>query len=339
MTTTIDDATMQHCAYAADAARARGHSVDCQWQHDGQAYWCQCSRCHGPVVVVDGVVHAIPACCTGDDAPQDDDDGSWNPDTGAWEPGPLSWNDDTGAPSYAPQEPASAPTDGDDHDDASATPAPAESATAAIPVQSIWLNRAEGPTAECGDVTVSSYDDADRVLQSWARTAPDTGGYDKCDFRITFADGETYEGRYDLKRHDTAHTGQLQRHVRQFCRFYAGLWRPVHITPEYYERDIIGDTEQCASFKRFLDTYDLGDGHDESDLDATLLGYAVESLDSPRVRKMTAYKLHGPRVTYTLMREVNRPHLLYALNSHGNVCAIKGNYRFSDETGTLRTVN
>lgn len=146
----------------------------------------------------------------------------------------------------------------------------------------IILTRAEGPTAECGSVkftdTVISYrktdaeewtpvvidralgvslwQRADAQLRSWSFTAPSTGGYDKCDFKVTFADGEMYEGRYDLKRGDGASIGG---HIQEFCRFNAGLARPTHLTQQQYKRFLdTCDSAEVEAFKGFLLKYDLG---------------------------------------------------------------------------------
>ena len=67
-----------------------------------------------------------------------------------------------------------------------------------------------------------------------------------------------------------------------------------------------------------------------------LLGYTVENLHQPEGGK-AAYKLHGPRATYTLMRQMNDTTLMFALNSRYNICDVKGNYAFTDRTGELDT--
>ena len=51
-----------------------------------------------------------------------------------------------------------------------------------------------------------------------------------------------------------------------------------------------------------------------------------------------AYLLHGPKVTYTLVR-VRDGQSMYPLNSRLNTCSIKGNYWFSDKTGELRAMS
>lgn len=63
----------------------------------------------------------------------------------------------------------------------------------------IVLKRAEGNIEECITVKVESFEASDIILNYMARTAPISGGYDKTDFLVTFNDGETYKGRFDLK--------------------------------------------------------------------------------------------------------------------------------------------
>lgn len=132
---------------------------------------------------------------------------------------------------------------------------------AKIPIKSIWLNRAEGPNWDLGERTVSSFEDANRVLRKWAETAPKGGGYDKVDFKVTWEDGETYEGRYDLVREDTS-KASLEKHMREFCSFHGGLWCPPHMKRQAYdefierqERD--PDMPKRMEFLRFLEKYNL----------------------------------------------------------------------------------
>ena len=82
-------------------------------------------------------------------------------------------------------------------------------------------------------------------------------GYYKTKFRIDYQDGETYEGRYDLKRHDIFY-GDLGRHVRGICEFCSGRKKPDHLTEEQYRNCLAsypsGMSEQCS---QFLDTYEI----------------------------------------------------------------------------------
>jgi hypothetical protein len=130
-------------------------------------------------------------------------------------------------------------------------------------VKSITLERAEGPTHECVEVKLRDYFAANAQLRAWSHTAPISrahgglGGYDKCDFTIEFEDGETYSGRYDLQRH--MDEGLLQEHVQRFVKFHAGLYRPVHMTPESYENLLRQYGEETKKgFLEFLGKYDIG---------------------------------------------------------------------------------
>lgn len=99
---------------------------------------------------------------------------------------------------------------------------------------SITLTRAEGPSSECGQpVTVASFEAADKVLRAWSETAPAKGGYDKCDFLITWADGGTYDGRYDLKHH-SAEPASLTAHMIDQAEFFTGKFCPAHMSREKY---------------------------------------------------------------------------------------------------------
>lgn len=64
------------------------------------------------------------------------------------------------------------------------------------------------------------------------RTIPEEQrGYDKTGFVITWSDGETYEGRLDMKRDEYS----IREHARNFLTFYSGRARPYHITAEQYK--------------------------------------------------------------------------------------------------------
>src|SRR5215467_12129576 len=86
----------------------------------------------------------------------------------------------------------------------------------------ITITRAEGLVAECNKPeTATTWPHANAILFNWSRTAPEHGGYDKCDFTIVFEDGTDYNGRYDLVHYRREHP-DLARHVRSFVRYLAG---------------------------------------------------------------------------------------------------------------------
>jgi hypothetical protein len=134
---------------------------------------------------------------------------------------------------------------------------------ARIPVTRIWLHRAEGPTKDVGERTVTSYEAADSQLRKWARTAPKEGrGYDKTDFQVEWADGETYEGRYDLKHDDTTKGNLIGSHIQHFVAFHAGIFCPEHMTRKDYEAYLEREGAGEGSAKRaealaFLQNYEL----------------------------------------------------------------------------------
>jgi len=130
-----------------------------------------------------------------------------------------------------------------------------------IRAKSIVLTRAEGPAAECDKpLKVSSWTDADRVLRQWSETAPkDCRTYDKCDFVITYEDGETYEGRYDLK-HWTCEYPNLGKHVRNFVAFHAGQYKPAWMSEEQYREYLETPyfKKMRSEFGHFLESYEIG---------------------------------------------------------------------------------
>lgn len=128
-----------------------------------------------------------------------------------------------------------------------------------IPVKSIWLRRAEGPNWDLGQRTVASFEAADQVLRKWSETAPEKGGYDKVDFKVTWQDGETYEGRYDLVHRNVA-MASLSTHIQEFCSFHGGLWCPSHLKRKDYDQFIERQERtpgmpKKAEFLKFLEKY------------------------------------------------------------------------------------
>lgn len=126
----------------------------------------------------------------------------------------------------------------------------------------IEIVRAEGPTNLCGITQrAKGWADANMILRANSTTAPKGGAYDKHDFKVTFEDGQTYSGRYDLK-HWEEEQPDLAGHVRAFLRYLAGH-APAWMTenPEvlaHYQKDREANPEEVAEAKRWLETYDVG---------------------------------------------------------------------------------
>jgi hypothetical protein len=136
-----------------------------------------------------------------------------------------------------------------------------------ILAKSIEIERAEGLSSECIAVTVQTFAQAEATLSRWSMTAPDNGGYHKCDFKVTFEDGQTYEGRYDLSRNRADQDAPtLADHIARHLSFYAGAHKNElpgylsHMTLADYHRMIGRLTEeQQAEYAAFLNTYQIGD--------------------------------------------------------------------------------
>jgi hypothetical protein len=130
-----------------------------------------------------------------------------------------------------------------------------------LPPSRITITRAEGTAAECVTRCVTSYADADAVLRRWSDTAPATGGYNKCDFKIEWPDGQTYEGRYDLVHWRIA-LPDLAEHVRGFVNYLAGeapAW--MRAKPDVlraYQQERARNAAQVAEARTFLTAYDVG---------------------------------------------------------------------------------
>lgn len=129
---------------------------------------------------------------------------------------------------------------------------------AKIPVTAIYLNRAEGLTKELEERTVATYEEADLILRRWAKTAPKDGSYHKTDFQVKWADGQTYNGRYDLKRDDTLKGNLIGSHIQHELAFYAGIFCPQHLSRREYEAYLerFGKEKQEAAME-FLHNYEM----------------------------------------------------------------------------------
>lgn len=150
----------------------------------------------------------------------------------------------------------------------------------------IEIERAEGRTEECikvectaREATTTGYHGrrgirgypvgtwatdvwtrANAILASWSHTAPRSGGYDKCDFKVTYEDGEEYEGRYDLTHMSVDGYPSLERHMGSFLGCISGRRKPAHMKTVDYERYLVpyranGTSENAA---KFMDEYEMG---------------------------------------------------------------------------------
>lgn len=142
-----------------------------------------------------------------------------------------------------------------------------EQAPTKAEVRNITIRRTEGlpsavdePRDEGGYAlrTVTSFAEADALIRQMAATAPEDGiRYDKVDFVVTWENGNVYEGRFDMRRHDTIYRKHLQRQIKGFLRYLAGEYRPSDMTPEEYAEVVAGRPVEQMQALDMLDTVDL----------------------------------------------------------------------------------
>lgn len=119
----------------------------------------------------------------------------------------------------------------------------------------IEIERVEGKKSECGRHTVTTWTAANTLLNQMSHTAPECGGYDKTDFKVTFDDGSEYAGRVDLSRDQSQNLGY---HILEFARFYSGRHCPSHLDDSDYSRLMSQHSpEQKEAYGQILDEYDL----------------------------------------------------------------------------------
>ncbi|OBW62929.1 MAG: hypothetical protein A9183_00705 [Dehalococcoides mccartyi] len=134
---------------------------------------------------------------------------------------------------------------------------------AKIKAKTIVIERAEGPSKECGKpVTLTGPDvwqKAFYLLYKWGKTAPLHGGYDKCDFKVTWEDGQTYSGRYDLK-HPDVENPDLDGHIYHLSAMYAGRFRPAWMNDQQWSNFLDDSTTKQLGpkYRDFLDKYEIG---------------------------------------------------------------------------------
>ena len=129
--------------------------------------------------------------------------------------------------------------------------------TEMVKVASVWVRQAEGRAEECTSGFFPTIAAANKDLARRARTMPNTGGYFKCDFVVTFGDGEQYVGRFDLTHAHASHASIAQQMVEHLL-FVAGVRKPSHMTAEQYTAfiaDVPATKREAAA--RYLGTYDL----------------------------------------------------------------------------------
>lgn len=136
----------------------------------------------------------------------------------------------------------------------------------AVGAVSIRLERATGPLPPPQPLTLTGpavWVQANAVLREWKWTAPHSSeGYDKVDFTVTWPDGETYEGRFDMTRDEYA---DLAGHVNGFLDW--AVSRHGRVAP---------DLPNPAAIAAWRDTYEIGDNPTAVDRREHYVGEAAD---------------------------------------------------------------
>jgi len=130
--------------------------------------------------------------------------------------------------------------------------------TTKIPIAKVWIRACEGTIATCELLkshTWTSLGDASRALQmhAWPER-PKDAGYLKVNFALEWADGQSYEGRFDLGGDDWP---DLARHVRDFASVYALRVKPAHMDADDWARFCALHGDRAADWAELLDTREI----------------------------------------------------------------------------------
>jgi hypothetical protein len=104
---------------------------------------------------------------------------------------------------------------------------------AKVKVKAIVISRQGGPIEGYYDVVLGNWAESDAILKLWARTAPNTGYYDTCNFKIIFEDGNTYSGTYRLRQPDAFLKELLPRHILKVCKETGIGWNADEFLTKY----------------------------------------------------------------------------------------------------------
>ena len=135
-----------------------------------------------------------------------------------------------------------------------------------IPVQSVSIERCEGPKALCVKRSFQGAEaltEASIWLSGQSSTFPSQGGgYDKCAFTASFADGFLFRGRMDCKSYDAENPDlDVRKHILDYLTWTAGRRTHPWCGPDKY-RKILQDygPDAVTNAGETLDKYSGGGG-------------------------------------------------------------------------------
>jgi hypothetical protein len=128
-------------------------------------------------------------------------------------------------------------------------------------VKYVALNRAEGPTNECGMVVFVNGEERPEIIDrhfsgakyvyvnegtlcglvlkkmfNWGETAPEGGGYDKVDFIVGWEGDLSYAGRFDMEKGGKENGNTFLVSLKNRIETYAMRRHPSHMDDEQWSR-------------------------------------------------------------------------------------------------------
>ena len=129
-----------------------------------------------------------------------------------------------------------------------------------IKIRSVWMKDVEGYGEEKLIRGPGALDKAQAQMRKWGSMGapdPETGCYSKCDFVVTFEDGDTYTGRYDLQSNGLASGLTIGQQMKNFVGLIAGTFRPAWCSDEDWERICERHKDDKAEALEWLETYEV----------------------------------------------------------------------------------
>ncbi len=140
-------------------------------------------------------------------------------------------------------------------------------ATATSPVtvrlNHIDFHRVEGYAEECVPRTFYAWAPLHAHVRSAARTAPTSGGFDKCAVKVKWEDGTSFKFRFDLTNAHVLGVRPVADQMRRELMFFSGRACPAHLTDETYKTLLQGQERVQPGITQWIGQiidggYDLG---------------------------------------------------------------------------------
>ncbi len=86
-----------------------------------------------------------------------------------------------------------------------------------VALKGVLITRKNGSVRCPYDVVVGTWEETDTILKLWAKTVHGNAGFETCDFRVVFEDGNSYSGTHYLMQKDCFQRNILPAHIHRVC--------------------------------------------------------------------------------------------------------------------------